>query len=103
MISADKFANNFAPYTAAAASGILSIGVHVDAFGENQTEAAIQSCLIRLGKEIGNIDGQIGRKTQQAIEELNIGFNLSNTENMLLQAENLVQQKFSEEFVMPMI
>jgi hypothetical protein len=48
-----------------------------------------------LGKEIGNIDGQIGQRTQQALEELNITFDLSNPANMLLQAENLVQQKIS--------
>ena len=58
---------NFKPYTAAAARGILSIGIHIDAFGSNQTQAAIQSCLIRLGKEIGNIGGQIGHRTQGAL------------------------------------
>ncbi|MEO5890136.1 MAG: hypothetical protein ABIQ31_07785 [Ferruginibacter sp.] len=98
---ADGKGSNFKPYTAAAASGILSIGVHVDKFGANQDEAAIQSGLIRLGKEIGNIDGQIGRKSQQALEELGVSFNLANVSGMLLQVENLVQQKFPEEFVMP--
>ncbi len=97
----DGKGNNFLPYAAAAASAILSIGVHVDIFGLNQVQAAIQSSLIRLGKDIGNIDGQIGRKTQQALEELNISFNLSDPDNMLLQVENMVQQNFSEEFVMP--
>ena len=99
----DKKGNNFAPYKAAAASAILSIGVNVDAFGNNQIQASLQSCLIRLGKEIGNIDGQIGQRTQQALEELNITFDLSNPANMLLQAENLVQQKFPSEFVVPLI
>ena len=93
--------NNFKPYTAAAASAILSIGVHVDAFGANQQQAALQSCLIRLGREIGNIDGQIGRKTQTALEELGIAFDLNNVSNMLIQAENMVQQKFSGEFTLP--
>lgn len=95
--------NNFKPYTAAAASGILSIGVHVDAFGENQAPAAIQSCLIRLGKIIGNLDGQIGRRTQQALEEVGISCNLNDVSNMLNEAENLVQQKFPQEFAMPSI
>ena len=99
----DGKGNNFKPYTAAAASGILSIGVHNDAFGSNQIQAAIQSCLIRLGKEIGNIDGQIGRKSQQALKELKVPFNLSNLSEMLLQAENLVQQKFPAEFAMPVV
>jgi zinc D-Ala-D-Ala carboxypeptidase len=93
--------NNFKPYTAAAASAILSIGVHVDAFGENQQQAALQSCLIRLDKEIGNIDGRIGRKTQTALEELGIVFDLNNVSNMLIQVENMVQQKFSKEFTLP--
>lgn len=40
---------NLKSYTAMAASAILSINVKVDAFGENQSEAAIQAGLIRLG------------------------------------------------------
>ncbi len=98
---ADGKGKNFAPYTAAAASGILSIGVHVDAFGLNQMQAAIQSCLIRMGKDIGNMDGQMGRKSQQALEELGVTFNLNSVAEMLIQVENMVQQKFPEEFVIP--
>lgn len=94
---------NFKPYTAAAASGILSIGVIVDQFGANQKQAALQSCLIRLGKEIGNIDGVIGRRTQQAISELGITFDLNDINSMLIQAENMVQERFSSEFTMPVI
>ena len=94
--------NNFKPYTAAAASAILAIGVRVDTFGENQQQAALQSCLIRLGKEIGNIDGHIGRKTQTALEESGIVFDLNNISNMLMQVENMVQQKFSKEFTLPL-
>jgi D-alanyl-D-alanine dipeptidase len=93
--------NNFKPYTAAAISGILSIGANVDDFGDNQIQANIQCCLIRLDKEIGNIDGYIGRKTQSALEELGVNFNLSNVNNMLIEVENLVQEKFPNEFVMP--
>lgn len=98
---ADGKGKNFAPYTAAAASGILSIGVHVDAFGSNQMQAAIQSCLIRMGKDIGNMDGQVGRKSQQALEELGVTFNLNNVNEMLIQVENIIQQKFPEEFIIP--
>lgn len=97
----DGKGTNFKPYAAAAVSGILSIGVNIDSFGTNQTQAAIQSCLIRLGKSIGNIDGQIGQKSHQALEELGIPFNLSNIGDMLIQAENLVQQAFPNEFIMP--
>ncbi len=98
---ADKKGTNFKPYTAAAASGILSIGVPVNAFCTNQTQAAIQSCVIRLGKEIGNIDGQLGRKSQQALEDLGVAFNSGNVSDMLLQVENLVQQQFTDEFKIP--
>ena len=99
----DKKGTNFSPYTAAAASGILSIGVQVDAFGHNQIQACIQSCIIRLGKVIGNIDGQIGHKTQLALEELGVPFEINNPANMLLAVENLIQQRFPEEFRMPAI
>ena len=94
---------NFKAYTAASASAILSIGVHVDAFGVNQVEAALQSCIIRLGQDIGNIDGQIGRKSQKALANLDIPLDLKHPENMLIEAENLVQQKFSAEFAMPLV
>ncbi|HET6559630.1 MAG TPA: hypothetical protein VFG54_20060 [Prolixibacteraceae bacterium] len=94
-----KNGTNFKPYGAAAASAILSIGVHVDAFGTNQKQAALQSGLIRLGKVIGNIDGQIGRKTHKALDEIGIDFDMDNLDRMLVQVEDLVQEKFPEEFV----
>lgn len=100
---ADGNGKNFKPYTAAAASAILSIGVHVDAFGANQKQAAIQSGLIRLGKNIGSIDGQIGKNTQKALEEVGIPFNLANVDGMLIQVENLLQQKFPNEFSAPIV
>jgi hypothetical protein len=94
---------NLKPYTASAASGILSIGERVDLFGANQKQAALQSCLIRLGKDIGNLDGLIGRRTQEAIEALNISFNLGKLDEMLIQVENLVQKEFPKEFLMPLV
>jgi hypothetical protein len=94
----DKKGNNFKPYTAAAASAILSTGVQVDKFESRQQEALIQSCLIRLGKEIGNIDGQIGKRTRQALEELQVPFNPNRTDEMVLALEDMVQQKFPMEF-----
>jgi hypothetical protein len=95
--------SNFTAYKAAAISGVLALGLHVDDFDGNQVQAAIQSCVIRLGKEIGSIDGLIGRKTQKAIEELGIAFNLNNAADMLLQLENMIQQKFPAEFTMPTV
>jgi hypothetical protein len=49
--------DNLKPYQAMAAGAILAIGVRVDRFGNNQDAAAIQAGLIRLGNELGNIDG----------------------------------------------
>lgn len=95
---ADKKGKNFKPYTAAAASGILSIGVRVDDFGKNQQQAALQSCLIRLGKNIGDMDGHLGKNSQKALDELGIRFDLQNVEGMLLAAENIIQEKFPGEF-----
>jgi len=100
---ADGKGKNFKPYTAAAASAILSLGIQVDAFGANQKQAAIQSGLIRLGKTIGNIDGLIGRNTQRALEEVGIAFHPNEIDRILLQVENLVQQKFPKEYVVPAI
>jgi hypothetical protein len=93
--------NNFAPYAAAAVSAILSDGIEVDFFGPNQTQAALQCCLIRLGSEIGNIDGIIGLRTQQGLTELNIPFEPDNLSDMLSRAESLVQEKFPAEFTVP--
>ncbi len=95
---ADKKGNNLKPYAAAAASAILSIGVHVDLFAEQQLQARIQSALIRLGKDIGNIDGNIGRRTRQALEELRIRFNQNNVLEMLIGVEELLAEKFPSEF-----
>ena len=94
---------NFKPYKAAAASAILALGIQVDDFKENQKEAAIQAGLIRLGKELGSIDGQIGRKTQKALEELEITFNPNDVDTLLIEVENAVQKKFSEEYKTPSV
>jgi hypothetical protein len=57
------------PYKAMAASAIVSVGVKVDKFEDGQVEAYVQSALIRLGSEIGNIDGQFGPKTDAALKQ----------------------------------
>jgi zinc D-Ala-D-Ala carboxypeptidase len=76
---------------------ILSIGVVLDTFGANQKQAVIQSCLIRLGKEIGNMDGQIGSRTRQALEELFIS-PTDDWDRILIQVENMLEQKFPGEY-----
>jgi D-alanyl-D-alanine dipeptidase len=95
--------NNFKPYTAAAASAILAIGVGVDAFGSNQQAAALQSCLIRLGKVIGNLDGIIGKKTKNALGELGLAYDGGDVGPVLEEVSHLVQLQFRAEFTLPAI
>lgn len=87
---------NMKPYTAMSASGILAIGVKVDAFGENQSDAALQAGLIRLGFELGNVDGDIGQKTRAALEKAEIAW--TNVEEVLLKVENQLKEKYPKEF-----
>jgi hypothetical protein len=61
-------ANNMKAYEAQASAAILALGIPVDRFGDHQQEAFIQGALIRLGYDIGNIDGVIGAKTSAALE-----------------------------------
>lgn len=84
------------PYSAGAASAILAAGIHVDKFGSNQKEAQLQAALIRLGQNIGNIDGQIGVKTHTALQALNV---TSTTLDAMLQAvEDLIQNTYPAEY-----
>lgn len=100
---ADKKGANFPSYKAASASAILSAGIQVDDFGKNQQQAAIQSCAIRLGENIGNIDGQIGRKTIAALLRLGVVFDSGNLDQVLQEVEHLVQEKFPEEYRTPRV
>jgi len=97
---AGKGKNFESPYAAMAASAIVAIGVHVDAFGNRQSEAAIQFGLVRLGFELGGVDGNVGLRTRQALEAAGIAF--GEVEVMLLAIEDLLQQKFPAEYRLPM-
>lgn len=89
--------NNFTkPYAAMAASAILAIGVKVDRFGQNQTAAAIQSALIRLGQTLGNMDGSIGSNTRKALDAVGVPF--MDLPTMLTVLEGLLRQKFPQEY-----
>jgi len=90
-----KGGNNMKPYKAMAASAILAIGVQVDQFN-NQKAAAIQSALIRLGHEIGALDGSIGTKTKNALAAT--GVSLSDEETMLSNLEDRLRAEFPDEF-----
>lgn len=62
---------NMKPYAAMAASAILATGVDVPRFGDSKA-AALQSALIRLGADIGSIDGQIGPRSLAALAALGV-------------------------------
>lgn len=88
---------NMKAYTAMAASGILAIGVKVDFFKNNQAAAAVQAGLIRLGFELGSIDGDVGQKTRAALGKA--GVEWTTVDEVLLKVENLLREKFPQEYV----
>jgi len=83
------------PYVAMAASAILWIGVQVDRF-QNQNAARIQSALIRLGHNLGPLDGMIGNKTRDAIAAA--GITATAEPEILAELEQKLRQTFPEEF-----
>jgi hypothetical protein len=89
-------AGNMPAYTAAAASAIVSIGVHVDQFGNNQKPAFIQSALIRLGQNIGNLDGDIGPRSKSALSAL--GINSNDLDAAAIAIESMLKQKYPAEY-----
>ncbi len=89
-------ASNMNAYTAMAVSAILAIGIHVDKFAGRNNEAFIQSGLIRLGFEIGNIDGFIGAKTNSAL--LKIGNEAITIEETAAFLEGKLQEKYPNEY-----
>ncbi len=87
---------NFKPASAMAASSIVAAGLQHDRFKGKEDAAYIQSGLIRLGKEIGNIDGDIGPKTNGVLATLGA---TGSTRVVQIQAlDALLQQKFPDEF-----
>jgi len=83
------------PYEAMAASSILAIGVQVDRF-QNQKAAGIQSALIRLGHELGELDGGIGTKTKNALAAA--GITETDEGAILSKLEEQLRVKFPGEF-----
>jgi zinc D-Ala-D-Ala carboxypeptidase len=90
--------DNFArPYTAMAASAIVSTGVKVDALGDDPVPGLIQSGLIRLGQTIGDLDGRMGPKTRAAIQALQLDPNASNAD-IAAAIEKRLQSAFPDEY-----
>ena len=89
--------NNFkSPYQAMAASAIVSVGVQHDKFPGRESEAYVQSALIRLGHDIGNLDGWIGSKTRAALSALDLGG--LDLDGVITGLDDLLQQSFAVEF-----
>ena len=87
---------NMPPYTAMAVSGILSLGLQVDKFAGKTKEAFIQSALIRLGYELGDIDGNIGAKTNAALQKA--GIKATSKDEIVLLLEDKLQAQFPAEY-----
>lgn len=90
-----KGGQNMKPYQAMAASAILAIGVKVERF-QNQKAAAIQGALIRLGHELGPLDGSIGQNTRNALAAA--GIQQADEQTMLNDLEEQLKERFPEEF-----
>jgi len=70
-VQSGKAGASIAPYTQMARSGILAIGVKVDALPD-QAVGALQAALIRLGFDPGRIDGVSGDRTLGAMRDAGI-------------------------------
>lgn len=93
---AGKGTNFKGPYPAMAASAIVSVGIKVDVFGAGQEAARIQSGLIRLGHEIGNLDGQTGPRTRDALSSA--GLARSTPADTFTAVEHALQARFPHEY-----
>jgi hypothetical protein len=89
-------ADNMKPYIAMAASAILSAGIPVDRYKGKEQVANIQFGLVRLGKEIGNVDGVIGQKSKDAIAAL--GIKSTDINVIETEVESMLQLKFKDEY-----
>lgn len=87
---------NLKPYEAMAKSAILELGVPVDLYAGKETEASIQSGLIRLGYKIGSMDGILGKNSRAALEQA--GIKIGDTNAMLTAVQDLLQSKYPTEY-----
>ena len=89
-------ATNFNPAAAMAASAIVSAGLQHDRFKGKEQSAYLQSGLIRLGAQIGNIDGDVGPKSNAALAKL--GITGSSRDEQVQALDERLQQAFPDEF-----
>jgi D-alanyl-D-alanine dipeptidase len=98
---ADRRGDNFkSAYTAMAASAIVSVGQKVDALGEDVRPAYVQSALIRLGQNIGDLDGSIGPQSRTGLTNLGIDPALE-LDALVDAVGKALEKKFPEEFFIP--
>ena len=88
--------NNLKPYEAMAKSAILELGIKVDLYEGKETEACIQSGLIRLGHNIGSIDGILGKNSFAALEALGVKSDDINV--MLTAVQDRLQARYPTEY-----
>lgn len=102
---ARKGTNFSSAYTAMAASAIVSTGQKVDALGDDPRTGYLQSGLIRLGQDIGSMDGAIGPRTRKALAALGIAPELPLDDQVAAVAERLQLAFPGEYFVsgVPMV
>lgn len=93
---AEGKAANMRPYQAMAASAILATGARHDLFAGKEREAHLQASLIRLGHDVGSIDGSIGMKTRAALAR--VGLADAGLDAALTAVEDLCQAAFPGEF-----
>lgn len=93
---AGKGTNFTSPYRALGASAILAIGEPLDFFSGKEDAAYVQSALIRLGQEVGNIDGAIGPKSRRGLA--NLGVPDGPLPAVIEALDGLLQAQFPEEF-----
>ena len=91
-VKSGKAGASIAPYTQMAYSGILAIGVPVDALPEQST-GALQSALIRLGYDPGRIDGVIGDRTLAAMRDAGL-----DADDPLGSASTALKARFPAEY-----
>lgn len=93
---AGKGTNFSKPAAAMAASAIIAAGLEHDRFKGKEDAAYIQSGLIRLGQNLGNIDGEIGPRTNGVLSSLGIAG--ATRAEQIQGLDALLQQKFPDEF-----
>ena len=93
---AGKATNFDSGYHAMAASAIVAVGIPHDRFKDCADEAYLQSALLRLGQDVGNMDGAIGPKSLDGLAAL--GITASAMSERIAAIDALLWREFPGEF-----